>query len=109
MAKPVRSSRRKSNGKRSPSTQDLRYWQEHVKDSTDGKFGVSAVPTHKPGFERKTRTTRGNVSKLTPSDIEALPEDALVAMDGANQAVIALYDVEFDSVAAVVAAMLKRL
>jgi hypothetical protein len=91
MAKPVRSSRRKSSGKRSPSTQDLRYYSEHVKGSTDGVFAVSALPTHKPEFAKRNRLTSGKLSKLTRDDVAKLPADALVALDGASQAVVAVY------------------
>jgi hypothetical protein len=95
MAKPVRSSRRKSSGKRSPSTQDLRVHVTDVKGSTDGKFGVSAVPTHKPQFKRRPpRLKSGKHGNLTVADIESLPSDALVAVDGAAQAKLALYNRE---------------
>jgi len=108
MPKPIRSSRRKSSGKRSPSTQELRYLSTDVKGSTDGKVGVSATPTASPKLARRKPRTKA-AAHLTRADIEALPADALVAIDGSRQAVIALYDVEFDSVADVVAAMVKRL
>src|SRR6476659_701468 len=108
MAKPIRSSRRKSSGKRSPSTQELRYRSTDVKGSTDGKVGVSATPTASPHLNRRKPRTKA-AAHLTRADIEALPADALVAIDGARQAVIALYDVDFDSVADVVRAMVKRL
>jgi hypothetical protein len=111
MAKARQSSRRKSNGKRSPSTQELRLRLHGVKGETDGtQIGHSAVPGFKPQLaRRKPRESSGRLSKLTRSDIERLPSDALVGMDGASQAVIALYDVEFDSVSDVVRAINQRI
>lgn len=111
MAKHVRSSRRKSNGKRSPSYQELRQSISGVKGTTDNtKVGVSAVPTAKPGLRRRNpRIKSGRHSHLTDADIRQLPSDALVGLDGVNQAVIALYDTEFESVSEVVKAIRNRL
>ena len=73
-------------------------------------IGHSAVPAYKPQLNHpQPRTSRGRASKLTRDDISRLPNDALVALDGANQAVRALYDVDFESVADVVNAYRKRI
>lgn len=95
MAKQPRSNRRKSSGKRSPSTQELRVFKTDVPGSTDGFFGVSATPTAKPGFKRRPpRLKSGRDSNLNRADIEALPTDAQVGVDGIGQAKLALYNRE---------------